>query len=319
MRFQLTLLSILACTLVPAQAQTVASEFAANYTLTSLGTVPGLPGYYGGLTFENGNPNVLLIGGNANAASGSVYAVNVTRDGDGHITSFGNATPVSTAPYIDGGLAYAPDGSLFYTGYSSNLIGQILPGNSTPAVVTNVTTLGVGSSVGSLAFVPEGFGGAGRLIVGSYTTKNLYTMPYSVNMDGTYTLGNTSLLLASAAGIEGIAFVKGGNPGFANDTMLICDYTNYVVTGFDLDSSGNLTGTSFNFITGLGGAEGAVIDPVTGDFLFSTYSSSSEVVRVSGFSSPNAIPEPAEYAALLGLGGLGAVWLRRRKTAAVPA
>ena len=37
------------------------------------------------------------------------------------------------------------------------------------------------------------------------------------------------------------------------------------------------------FITGLGGAEGSAIDPVTGDFLFSTFGGGNQVLVVTGF------------------------------------
>jgi hypothetical protein len=42
-------------------------------------------------------------------------------------------------------------------------------------------------------------------------------------------------------------------------------------------------------VTGLTGAEGALIDPVTGDFLFSTFGGGDKVIRISGFEAPSAI------------------------------
>ena len=46
-------------------------------------------------------------------------------------------------------------------------------------------------------------------------------------------------------------------------------------------------------ITGLDGAEGALLDPVTGDFLFSTFGGGSRVVAVRGFRAPAAqLPPP---------------------------
>ena len=43
-------------------------------------------------------------------------------------------------------------------------------------------------------------------------------------------------------------------------------------------------------MSGLEGAEGAVIDPITGDFLFSTFGGGDRVVVVSGFAKP--LPPP---------------------------
>lgn len=55
---------------IPAVAQIISAPFDANYTLADLGSVPGLPPRYGGLTFQTGDPSTLLIGGEANTQSG---------------------------------------------------------------------------------------------------------------------------------------------------------------------------------------------------------------------------------------------------------
>ena len=56
----------------------------------------------------------------------------VLRDVNGQITGFGAATLYSTAPFIDGGLTFAPDGTLYFTGYPVNQISAIAPGCSVP-------------------------------------------------------------------------------------------------------------------------------------------------------------------------------------------
>lgn len=85
----------------------------------------------GGLTFLN--RDTLLIGGNANTSSGYISQIGVSRDGDGHIVGFsGPASFYATAPNIDGGLAFGPDGVLFATGYSNNTLLQIKPGSTSP-------------------------------------------------------------------------------------------------------------------------------------------------------------------------------------------
>jgi hypothetical protein len=53
--------------------------------------------------------------------------------------------------------------------------------------------------------------------------------------------------------------------------------------------------TRRQFITGLDGAEGALLDPVTGDFLFSTFGGGSRVIVVRGFRAPPP-PLPAPEA-----------------------
>jgi len=136
-----------------APAQVIAPAFAGNYSFIDLGSATGVPTNYGGLTLKAGDPNTLLIGGAANSSIGSIYQISVTRGAGNHITGFsGAATLFSTAPNIDGGLAYGPGGVLFYTTYSNNMLGQIKPGSSTPDRVIDLSALGVVSSTGSVNF-----------------------------------------------------------------------------------------------------------------------------------------------------------------------
>ena len=76
--------------------------------------------------------NTLLIGGAANASTGVIDAVALTRDVNGNISGFGAVTQFSTAPYIDGGLAFGPGGDQFYTAYPTNSLGEIKPGSTSP-------------------------------------------------------------------------------------------------------------------------------------------------------------------------------------------
>lgn len=97
-----TVLSTVATSAVYAQA-TIQSPYSANYTLSSLGNPTGIPGYLGGLMLKQGDPNTLLIGGDANYSPGAIYAIGITRDANNHITGFsGTATKFADAPYIDG-------------------------------------------------------------------------------------------------------------------------------------------------------------------------------------------------------------------------
>ena len=114
-------------------------------------------------------------------------------------------------------------------------------------------------------------------------------------------------------GPEGFVYIAAGNAGFGSASMLISEYSAGSVGAYELDANGNpLVSTRRSFLTGLSGAEGAVIDPLTGDFLFSTFGGGSRVVRVSGFLvPPPAIPEPSTMLLMLaGLAGLMA-WRRR--------
>lgn len=299
-------------------AQTVAPAFSGNYSVFDLGTPTDVPANLGGLTFLAGDPNTLLIGGNANNPGGAIYQIGVVRDGNNHITGFsGPATLFSTAPEIDGGLAYGPNGVLFYTGYSENLIGQIKPGSGVPDQVNDVTGLDIATSLGTLTFVPAGFPGAGDLKVASYSGGGFYTVGYSLNGSGTYDLGPATLeALLAGTGPEGILYVSDANPGFASPSVLISEYSFGSIGAYLLDGGGNpIPDSRQDFIIGLTGAEGAVMDPLTGDFLFSTFGGGNRLIQVQGFVPPPEIPEASTWAAI-GAVGLAAGWtIRRRRQA----
>jgi hypothetical protein len=299
----------------PAAALVIGPDFASTYSIVDLGAVSGLPTNAGGLTFLNSN--TLLIGGSANQSAGAIYSVPVTRDTDGAITALGAATLYSTAPNIDGGLTFGPGGVLFFTGYPNNTIGQIKPGSTVPDRTTTVTTNGINSSVGSLVFVPPGYNGAGQLKVLSYNASTWETLPYSLAADGsgTYDFGTSFGQIQISGGLEGAVYVPMGSPLFTNQSVLVSEYGAGRVVAYETDAQGDPVASTLRVLVGgLSGAEGAAIDPVTGDFMFSTFGGGNKVVRVTGFAAPPPpIPEPGSYAMLgVGLAFLSLVMSRRR-------
>jgi hypothetical protein len=69
--------------------------------------------------------------------------------------------------------------------------------------------------------------------------------------------------------------------------MIVSEYSAGQVSIFDLDANGDpIIASRRLFITQLTGAEGANIDPVTGDFLFSTFGGGNQIVVVRGFAVP---------------------------------
>jgi hypothetical protein len=284
-------------------AQTVGPAFSGNYTLDPLNNVTGLPGNAGGLAFKNGDTSKLIIGGNANRPSGAVYEISVQRNSSGNITGWvGSATQISTAPNIDGGLSYgpilnngvSPNGSvLFFTTYSDNKLGQIKSGSSTHDRLIDLTSLGVSSSTGAVGFVPTGFAGAGRIKIVSYTSGEWYdgvvTAATGAN-SGTYDVSALTLKASlPRGGPEGFVFVKAGSPNFSNDSIVIADYSNYEFHAYEIDSNGDpIVSTKRVLVTGLSGAIGASIDPLTGDFIFGTFGSPGPVFALRGFLPPSA-------------------------------
>lgn len=271
-----------------ASAQTLGPAFASDYSFVDLGTPPSVPSPLGGITFLAGDPNTLLIGGSANGGAGAIYSIAITRDGTGRITGFsGAATLYATAPNIDGGLTYGPGGVLFATGYPTHTLMQFLPGSAAPDRTDNLSVPGLNSSVGTCQFVPAGFAGAGRFLVGSYNASDWYDVTLAPDGNGTFDISGSTALVNTGGGPEGIVFIGGGNPGFGADSALISEYSANAVRAYDLDASGNPDpATRRDFMTGLSGAEGAVIDPVTGDFLFSTFGGGNRVLVVTGFDAP---------------------------------
>jgi hypothetical protein len=275
-------------------SQALTTEFQnAGYTLLDLGSVDQLPSRYGGLTIRPDQPNTLYIGGYANEGQGNLYTVGLVRDAvTHHITGFdGAASLFVAAPNNDGGIFFAPNGTLLFTRYSMNHLGQVLPDNS--YVTTPLTDFGIASSVGSIILVPAGYPGAGNLIVASYNGAILYNVPYTIDGSGLYILSNKAAevsVVGVANGPEGIAYIPAGSLAFPNLSMAVSSYGDGTVMVFEVGADGlPIISTARQMVTGLTGAEGALIDPVTGDFLFSTFGGGDKVIRISGFEAPSAI------------------------------
>lgn len=288
-----------------ATALALGADFSADYTATSLGSVPGLPPLYGGLTFLDSN--TLLIGGNANTANGRLYTIDVVRGAGGHITGFtGTATAFgSVGEYNDGGVVFGPGGVLFTSQWPVNMLGQTKPGSTDEDKVINLAPLGVAGSHAALNFVPAGFGGAGQMKLLSWSGGQFYTATLVADGAGTFDIASIVQedLDPLGAGIqnvpggpEGFVYIDGANVAFGgNDSMLISEYSAGTVGAYELDANGNpLVATRRDFLTGLTGAEGAAIDPVTGDFLFSTFGGGDQIVAVQGFIAPPTCGQPGQ-------------------------
>jgi hypothetical protein len=303
---------------VPCVGPAFGPSFVGLYTCSTLGLPPGVTPNLGGITFLDDNN--LLVGGHANQSNGVIDEIGVVRGVGNHITGFsGVATQFSTAPQIDGGLSFGPGNVLFFTGFPSNTLGEIKSGSTSPDKTVNLSAIAppVASSVGSLGFVPPGFAGAGGFKILSFNGQGWYDATLTSDGSGTYNVSAT-LVNLPGGGPEGIAYVSGANPGFVGNSVLIDQFSNGRVEAYTIDSNGDpVLGSAQVFLSGLSGAEGAVIDPLTGDFLFSTFGGGNQVVVVSGFQVPvvPSTPEPGSVALLL-VGGLFVLGLLRAKSEA---
>lgn len=289
--------AVLILAALPAHAQvTLVAPFNTDYSFTDLGSVPSLPAPAGGLVFLANDPSTLLIGGAANSFNGKIYTIGVVRDASQHVTGFtGTATYYADAHGIgfggiDGGLTYGPGGLLFYTSYSDNSLGQLKPASTMPDRQDALTPLGVASSVGSVAFVPPGFAGAGRMKLVQYNgAGNWYDVVLgAAGANGTYPIGTVTQKVAIGGGPEGVIYVDASNPQFGADSVLVSEYSAGKIATYTVDANGDPNVASRrDFMTGLTGAEGAAIDPVTGDFFFSTFGGGNRVIVVRGFVAPS--------------------------------
>ena len=178
----------------PSSELEVEPNFDDVYDVFDLGSVPGLPTSYGGLTLNPDNLNQLLIGGNANREDGAIYAVDVVRGAGNHIIGFeGSATQYGEGAYNDGGLQFNDEGVLFASRWPENELGQSLPGSRTTDKIIDLAPLGIAQSHASLSFVPEGIPGEGGLKFVSWAGGQWYDVELAPDGNGTYDIANVSL------------------------------------------------------------------------------------------------------------------------------
>lgn len=304
--YSLALACWLAGTFGAVLGQTLAPAFGTNYQLVVLGSVPNVPGPYGGLIFPASDPGRLLIGGASALPDGRLYSVQVQRDTNGHVVGFqGSATVFAAAPFNEGGLAYAANGVLLVA-RSDNAIGEIKPGSSGLDKVVALDGPGVTNSPGGLNYVPVGFPGAGQFKLLGSADAEFYTAAVEPDSSGTIDLTSVgseaqlpyyySLFSSHSREPEAFLYLPPGKPGLTDyRTMLVCETDSGkgltcdgAVAVYELDDDGApVPGTRREFITSVE-PKGATIDPVTGDLLVSTFScgpfsgTSNSVIAVRG-------------------------------------
>lgn len=278
------------------QAQTLQPPFDSSYTVFDLGPVPGLLAPNGGLAFLNGDPNTLLIGGEANTSNGKLYSIAVVRDAQNHIVGFTDvATVFAEAQFNDGGVVYGPEGVLFLARWPNNELGQILPGSAVTNKVIDLVPLGVVESPGGLNFVSPGFPGAGSFKLVSWPDGGWYTLQLAPDGTGTFDVTSATWETNIPGGPEGFVYITPGSPQFTDfSNVLVMDWTEDSISVYDVDGNGDpIPGTRTLFMTDVTGPEGATIDPLTGDLLFSFFTlSREEILVVRGFAPPPPDEEP---------------------------
>jgi hypothetical protein len=280
----MTLVIVLVATMPAVAVPVIAPAFQNHYAITAdLGQYPLYPfgGNYSALCFSPTDPNELLVAAQVTTLARGIVRTTVARNASGHITGFSGVTGnfAYAAPNIDSGLAYGPNGVLFAT-TSNNLLYQYKPGNFEVDKTIDLSALGVYPSTGSVAFVPTGYPGAGGIrFIQVWPFGRMYSADVAPDGNGTYNVSNVTQVAAFGGDNvpEQMLWVPPNSPGFdnANKHILLANYGSQRIASYQLDANGHPNfGTQMAFITGLVGSIGAVVDPLTGDFLFSTYGGS---------------------------------------------
>jgi hypothetical protein len=283
----------------PTSGQSLGPDFAPGYNIRDLGAIAGVPEPNGALLFAPDDPNSLIASGNANFYDAQLFKISVKRDLSGHITGFidpavffanvpgtvdesGNLTSG-----IDGGLDYYSGGMYFYSTFNDGSISQFKPGEVQPAKQTRFSQIGVEGEGGGLLFVPPGLPGAGRLKITSYSGDKWYDTTIVSNSAGTYDIQLPSHIIDLPGDPEGFAYVKAGSPGFSRPSVLVALYMDNKIVAYEVDANGDpIPATQRDFVTDLNGATGATRDPVTGDFIFTSFEDP-RIFVVGGFTVAN--------------------------------
>jgi hypothetical protein len=255
-----------------ASAQVIGGPWSGHYTIANLGSAPGVPGFYGGVVFAPEDASRLLIGGNANTSIGAVYSIRVQRDSLGHIVGFASsATKLADAPFVDGGLAFAPGGVLLYTAFPINVLGQIQPGASGPSKTTLLAGIGVGGSVGGCAVVRPTPSGPLRIKLTSPGISRWYDAPLTPDGNGGFDVGLAMPRGPAVPSAGSMVYVDAAQPGFAVDTALVTSCNGFV-GAYSLDSNGDIVSQLGSFVLSIAGcADGMTVDPLTGDLLIAIW------------------------------------------------
>ncbi len=259
--------------------------YASSYRLRDLGPVPGLPTSYGGVNVHPTDPMKLVIGGSANGEEGALYEIGIMRDEHRHILGFsGTATRIAEAAYNDGSILHGPGGVMFLTRWPVNEMGFLKPGSTMTDKIIPLEPMGVAESVASAAFTPPGIE-LGSLKMVSWEGGEWYSAAYAPDATGTFDISMVMHVLTLPGGPEGIVYVPANSPLFPVQSLLVSEFSADVVTTYEVNLSGDpIPGTRRLFVINLNGAEGAAIDPSSGDFMFSTFGDHDRLIVVSGFA-----------------------------------
>ncbi|RMG95411.1 MAG: hypothetical protein D6705_13680, partial [Deltaproteobacteria bacterium] len=264
----------------------IGADFASDYSCWDMGAPPGVPLPLGGVIGVPGDPNRLIVAGNAGTPEATLYSVGVARDADCRILGFDGSPPVlwSTAPDQVGDLVFAPGDVLIYSTEWPEWIGQIKPGSSSPDRVDEFPGLGPPLSK---AFVPAGFANAGDFKVAGPSAGDWNTIDLVPDGNGTYDLVPAGLEGAPPFASFGMSYVAAGSPQILEPSIL---YTvNHMGIGAIIvfpvgpDAVPDSNPSRY-LVNGVTDPEGSYLDPLSGQFFFTVeFFGDARVLVVEGF------------------------------------
>lgn len=276
-------------------AVTLSAEYAPYYTAYDLGPVPGMPaGHLGGCTLLDGATSTLLFAGESEAATGGLYSIELQRGPCGHIVGFkGTAKKLATTPYIDANLLWLPSGTLLYSQWPQNKLSVLPSGAPSPARDLDLAAVGVDSSIGGIGFVPKSYAAEGQLRGVTWSAGNWFHL--ELKPDATsWTVASATKKTTLPNGPGGFAYVPAGSPGFAENRIILSEWSADSVATYAVDGQGDPDpATRKAFFESFTKPWGAYFDPLTGDFLFLTWGPAPDrVYVVQGFTKPPPPPPP---------------------------
>ncbi|MGB5694764.1 MAG: hypothetical protein WBM46_03850 [Polyangiales bacterium] len=341
------LLPIVTAALLPASlAGALELEDADRFEVVNTwsGASVGVPGRLGAMMFSQ-DGNTLYVVGNAEGSDSAVYAVIVRRDAaTNKVTDLGPAETTTmlfagSLVGLDTGLEIGPDGTLFYTYWDANHIGERPGGFGGDETLYDMATVGVPTSVAGLTFSPHSQdpnSGFGQMQVSSWQGDNIYNIPLMPAGAGLFEPGTAVLFVGlPQQGTGAIQYVPSGL--FEGDLMYVnWDFGEIRVleidaaTGLPIDAdSGEPTlGTTnpvdqrFAYDMGVG-PWGLEFDRASGDFFVATYEGepTNSIIQFSGSGFANdssggcgcQVLQPKNTAGTLALAALCALLLSRRR------
>src|SRR5262245_11361364 len=312
----LLLLLALGVVMVPrAGAVTLADEANFRVKNTFSGDSLSVPRPLGGLSFSV-DGSVLYVVGASESLTSALYAVPVHRDPvTNEVLSLGPASAVtkvfdgdSSIPGLDAGIEFGPAGTLFYTYWRSNWLGERPGGTAGAESVYDMADVGVPASIAGLTFSPHRIDphtNFGQMQVSSWPGNNLYEVPLTVAGGGLFTPGPAVLFVTLPNdGTGAIQYIPSGT--LAGNLM----YVNYSVgqirlltidkeTGLPIDQDtqlptlGTTNPVDTLFASDLGiGPWGLEFDPLTNDFFVATFNGSplNSIIQIGGTGFPPPIP-----------------------------